>query len=126
VVVDDNVDAATSLAALLDSNGHVVRTCYDGSHAFEAAAELVPDVAFIDLNMPHPDGIELAKMIRKQPWGKGVRLVALTGMGQPADLVRTREAGFDEHLTKPASEAELLTAVAMARHTASNVVAFRS
>ena len=126
VVVDDNVDAATSLAALLDSNGHIVRTCYDGSHAFEAAAQLVPDVAFIDLNMPHPDGIELAKMIRKQPWGKGVRLVALTGMGQPADLARTREAGFDEHLTKPASEAQLLTAVAMARHTASNVVAFRS
>ena len=126
VVVDDNVDAATSLAALLDSNGHMVRTCYDGSHAFEAASELVPDVAFIDLNMPHPDGIELAKMIRKQPWGKGVRLVALTGMGQPGDLVRTREAGFDEHLTKPASEADLLTAVAMARKTASNVVAFRA
>ena len=126
VVVDDNVDAATSLAALLDANGHTVRTCYDGSRAFEAAAELVPDVAFIDLNMPHPDGIELAKMIRKQPWGKGVRLVALTGMGQPADLARTREAGFDEHLTKPADPAALLDAAMTPKYAASNVVAFRS
>jgi len=126
VVVDDNVDAATSLAALLDANGHRVRTCYDGSRAFEAAAELIPDVVFIDLNMPHPDGIELAKMIRKQPWGKGVRLVALTGMGQPTDLARTRAAGFDEHLTKPADPADLLEAAAAPKFAASNVVAFRS
>jgi CheY-like chemotaxis protein len=126
VVVDDNIDAATSLAALLDANGHTVRTCYDGSHAFEAAAELIPDVAFIDLNMPHPDGIELATMIRRQPWGKGVRLVALTGMGQPADLARTREAGFDEHLTKPASTADLFKAVAASGHVATNVVPFRA
>lgn len=126
VVVDDNVDAATSLAALLDANGHTVRTCYDGSRAFEAAAELVPDVAFIDLNMPHPDGIELAKMIRKQPWGRGVRLVALTGMGQPADLARTRAADFDQHLTKPASPEDLLEAATAPRYAVSNVVAFRS
>ena len=126
VVVDDNIDAATSLAALLEANGHTVRTCYDGSHAFEAAAELIPDVAFIDLNMPHPDGIELAKMIRKQPWGKSVCLVALTGMGLPADLARTRAAGFDEHLTKPADSADLLAAAAKPRYPASNVVAFRS
>ena len=126
VVVDDNVDAATSLAALLDANGHTVRTCYDGSRAFESAAELAPDVAFIDLNMPHPDGIELAKMIRKQPWGKYVYLVALTGMGAPADLARTRAAGFDEHLTKPADPAVLLEAAAKSNYPASNVVAFRA
>jgi CheY-like chemotaxis protein len=126
VVVDDNIDAATSLAALLDANGHTVRTCYDGSHAFEAAAELIPDVAFIDLNMPHPDGIELAKMIRKQPWGRSVRLVALTGMGQPADLARTRAAGFDEHLTKPADPAALLEALTTPKYAASNVVVFRA
>ena len=126
VVVDDNVDAATSLAALLDANGHTVRTCYDGSRAFEAAAELVPDVAFIDLNMPHPDGIELAKMIRKQPWGKNVHLVALTGMGQPDDLARTRAAGFDKHLTKPADPVDLLEAAAALKYAASNIVAFRS
>jgi CheY-like chemotaxis protein len=82
-------------------------------------------VAFIDLNMPHPDGIELAQMIRRQPWGKGVRLVALTGMGQPGDLARTRDAGFDEHLTKPASPASLFKALATPRYAATNVVAFR-
>lgn len=65
-------------------------------------------------------------MIRKQPWGKGVRLVALTGMGQPADLARTREAGFDEHLTKPADPAALLEAAMTLKYAASNVVAFRS
>ena len=125
LVVDDNVDAATSLGALLESHGHAVRTCFDGTSAFEAAAQLIPDVAFIDLNMPHPDGIELAQMIRRQPWGPGVRLVALTGMGQPGDLARTREAGFDEHLTKPASPASLFEALATPRYAGANVVAFR-
>ena len=125
LVVDDNVDAATSLGALLESHGHSVRTCFDGSSAFQAATQLTPDVAFIDLNMPHPDGIELAKMIRRQPWGMGVRLVALTGMGQPGDLARTREAGFDEHLTKPASPAALFKALVIPRYAGTNVVAFR-
>jgi signal transduction histidine kinase/CheY-like chemotaxis protein len=127
LVVDDNVDAATSLGELLRSNGHSVRTCFDGSSAFEAASQLTPEVAFIDLNMPQPDGVELAIMIRRQPWGKGVRLVALTGMGQPADLARTREAGFDQHLTKPASPADLFRAVASSGYVvATNVVAFRA
>jgi CheY-like chemotaxis protein len=124
--VDDNADAAKSLGALLDSNGHSVRTCFDGASAFETAQKWVPDVAFVDLNMPPPDGIELAKMMRKQAWGKVVKIVALTGMGQPADLARTREAGFDEHLTKPASPAELFRAIAVPRYFGKNVVAFRA
>jgi CheY-like chemotaxis protein len=111
----------------LESNGHTVRTCFDGASAFAAAAELVPEVAFIDLNMPQPDGIELAQMIRRQPWGKNVRLVALTGMGQPADLARTREAGFDEHLTKPASTGAIFKSIETPRQaTVSNVVPFRA
>jgi signal transduction histidine kinase/CheY-like chemotaxis protein len=126
LVVDDNVDAATSLGSLLESNGHSVQTCFDGTSAFEAAARSIPEVAFIDLNMPQPDGIELAKMLRKQPWGKSVKLVALTGMGQPADLARTRAAGFDEHLTKPASPNDILRALATPRFPGTNVVAFRS
>ena len=125
LVVDDNADATRSLAALLESNGHSVRSCFEGATAFETAKQWTPDVAFIDLNMPPPDGLELVKMIRKQPWGNGVKLVALTGMGQPADLARTREAGFDEHLTKPASAAELLKAIATPRYFGKNVVAFR-
>jgi signal transduction histidine kinase len=115
LIVDDNVDAATSLGTLLRYRGHSVHTCFDGSTAFAAAAHSPPDVAFIDLNMPHPDGAELATMIRGQPWGETVKLVALTGMGQPADLERTRTAGFDEHLTKPANPDDLFRAVATLR-----------
>jgi CheY-like chemotaxis protein len=112
LVVDDNVDAATSLATLLEMRGHRVRTCFGGSAAFEAASASPPEVAFIDLNMPHPDGIELSQLIRGQPWGTAVKLIALTGMGQPDDHARTRAAGFDEHLTKPVNPDDLLTAIA--------------
>ncbi len=117
LIVDDNVDAATSLGTLLRYRGHSVHTCFDGSTAFAAATRSPPDVAFIDLNMPHPDGAELATMIRGQPWGVSVKLVALTGMGQPADLERTRVAGFDEHLTKPANPDDLFRAVSTLRAT---------
>jgi signal transduction histidine kinase/CheY-like chemotaxis protein len=115
LIVDDNVDAATSLGTLLQYRGHSVDTYFDGSAAFEAATRSPPDVAFIDLNMPHLDGTELAALIRGQPWGVGVKLVALTGMGQPADVERTRVAGFDEHLTKPADPDALFRAVATLR-----------
>jgi signal transduction histidine kinase/CheY-like chemotaxis protein len=115
LIVDDNVDAARSLGTLLQYRGHSVRSCFDGSTAFEAAARSPPDVAFIDLNMPHPDGAELAVMIRGQPWGGSVKLIALTGMGQAADLERTRVAGFDGHLTKPADPDDLFRAVATLR-----------
>jgi len=100
--VDDNVDAANSLATLLELRGHRVRTCFDGSAAFEEASRSHPDVAFIDLNMPRMDGAEVARRLRLTPWGRKARLVALTGMGQQSDIDRTREAGFDEHITKPA------------------------
>ncbi len=111
LVVDDNVDAANSLATLLELRGHRVRTCFDGSAAFEAASSSNPDVAFIDLNMPHLNGIELSRMIRGQPWGRRLRLIALTGMGQPEDHARSRAAGFDQHLTKPVDPEELASAI---------------
>ncbi len=125
LVVDDNVDAATSLGTLLQCRGHSVHTCFDGSTAFETAARLPPEVAFIDLNMPHPDGAELARMIRRQVWGNSVKLIALTGMGQPADLERTRAAGFDEHLTKPADPDALFKAVGALRCADSQAVVLR-
>jgi two-component system CheB/CheR fusion protein len=71
------------------------------------AERLRPDVAFIDLNMPEMDGYELAKRSRAAAWGRNLTLVALTGMGQKADVVETRAAGFDEHLTKPADPARV-------------------
>jgi signal transduction histidine kinase/ActR/RegA family two-component response regulator len=123
LVVDDNVDAASSLRTLLECRGHSVVTCFDGFTAFESATRSPPDVAFIDLNMPHPDGAELARMIRLEAWGDGVKLIALTGMGQPADVERSRAAGFDEHLTKPADPEDLFRTVATLRRAEAGLVA---
>jgi CheY-like chemotaxis protein/anti-sigma regulatory factor (Ser/Thr protein kinase) len=102
LVVDDNVDAAQTLAQYLRLTGHRVESALDGEAALRIAEVLHPDVAFIDLNMPRMDGAEVARRLRLTPWGRSARLVALTGMGQQADIERTREAGFDEHITKPA------------------------
>jgi len=102
LVVDDNVDAAQTLAQYLRLTGHRVESALDGEAALRIAEILHPDVAFIDLNMPRMDGAEVARRLRLTPWGRKARLVALTGMGQQADIDRTREAGFDEHITKPA------------------------
>jgi signal transduction histidine kinase/CheY-like chemotaxis protein len=118
LIVDDNVDAATSLATLLEYKGHSVRTCFDGATAFEVATHSTPEIAFIDLNMPDPDGVELARMIRRQPWGESVKLIALTGMGHPADVERTRAADFDQHMTKPADPDDLFRAIATPRQVA--------
>ncbi len=107
LVVDDNEDAAQTLADLLRLDGHAVEAACDGPGALRAAERLRPDVAFIDLNMPEMDGYELAKRLRATPWGANATLVALTGMGQKADVAQTRAAGFDEHLTKPADPARV-------------------
>jgi len=82
-----------------------------------------PDVAFIDLNMPDPDGAELARMIRQQPWGQSVKLVALTGMGEEEHLERTRPPHFDERLMKPADPNDLLRTIAAPRADAPAPVA---
>jgi CheY-like chemotaxis protein len=108
LVVDDNVDAAQTLAACLRMDGHRVESALDGEAALRIAEVLRPDVAFIDLNMPRMDGAEVARRLRVTPWGRSAHLVALTGMGQPEDLTRTREAGFDEHITKPADLKHIL------------------
>jgi signal transduction histidine kinase/CheY-like chemotaxis protein len=126
LVVDDNVDAATSLATLLQHRGHQVRACFDGSAAFEQASLSVPEVAFVDLNMPAPDGIELCRMIRSQAWGQHIKLIALTGMGQPDDLERSRSAGFDLHLTKPVNPDELLVAIATLPHQGGTAIELAS
>jgi PAS domain S-box-containing protein len=101
LVVDDNVDAADSLALLLRLQGHEVQVAYDGLAALAKAEASVPAVAFLDIGMPAMDGHELARAFRARPALAGVRLVALTGWGQPEDRQRTRAAGFDHHLVKP-------------------------
>jgi len=107
LVVDDNVDAADTLSDLLRIEGFDVRKCYNGADALALAREFHPDVAFIDLNMPGMSGFELAGELRTQGWASGMRLVALTGMGQKTDVEATRAAGFHAHITKPASAEEL-------------------
>jgi signal transduction histidine kinase/ActR/RegA family two-component response regulator len=102
LVVDDNTDAAESLAVLLRLQGHSVRVAHDGPAALELAGSDPPEVAFLDIGMPHMDGLELARRFRNDPRLAGVRLIALTGWGQEEDRRRTREAGFDLHLVKPA------------------------
>jgi signal transduction histidine kinase/CheY-like chemotaxis protein len=107
LVVDDNADAARTLAELLRLDGHRVEIAGDGADALRIAEAQRPELVFLDLNMPGMDGFDLALRLRATPWGQDARLVALTGMGQQADIARTRGAGFDEHLTKPADPARV-------------------
>ena len=108
LIVDDNADAADSLAQILRLEGFEVRACYDGAEALRSAREFRPDVAFIDLNMPGMSGTELAARLRSESWAGAITLVALTGMGQKSDMEATRAAGFDAHLTKPADSDDVV------------------
>ncbi len=109
LVVDDNVDAAQALQQLLSLQGHLVRTCASGREAVEAAGPFAPDVIFMDIGMADIDGLTATRLIRAQPFGAGVRIVALTGWGQETDRRMTREAGIDEHLVKPVSVEDVLS-----------------
>jgi len=103
LVTDDNVDAADTLAFLLREKGHEVHVAYDGEDAVRAAASFRPDLAFLDIGMPRMDGYQAARTLRMLPGLGKLRLVALTGWGAQEDRARTRAAGFDHHLLKPAS-----------------------
>jgi CheY-like chemotaxis protein len=109
LVADDNRDSADSLASMLSLMGHEAHAAYDGSDAIEKAAACRPDVIVLDLGMPRMDGYEAARRIRNEPWSDGVLLVALTGWGQEEDRNRAKKAGFDHHLTKPASPEVLVS-----------------
>ncbi|HVT27553.1 MAG TPA: ATP-binding protein, partial [Lacipirellulaceae bacterium] len=101
LVVDDNEDAANSLAMLLRMNRHEVETVNEGHEAIEKAESLQPDLMLLDLGLPGMSGYEVCRLIRRTPWGKNIRIVALTGWGQEQDRRSTRDAGFDDHLVKP-------------------------
>jgi PAS domain S-box-containing protein len=101
LVVDDNVDAADSLALFLKITGYQTRVAYDGRTAVEMAEILKPAVVLLDLGLPYLNGHEVARRLRALPWGRTARLIALTGWGQEEDVLRSRASGFDEHLTKP-------------------------
>jgi CheY-like chemotaxis protein len=101
LVADDNADSAGSLAMLLELQGYDVRTASDGLEAFQIASQFVPDAILLDIGMPSMNGYDAAQRIREQPWGKDILLIAQTGWGQERDRQRSRDAGFDAHLTKP-------------------------
>jgi signal transduction histidine kinase len=101
LVVDDNTDAAVVLAEWLSAVGHTTRIAHDGPSALRIAQELEPDVAVVDIGLPVMDGYELARRLRALPALERLHLIAVTGYGQSEDRLRSREAGFDEHLVKP-------------------------
>ena len=107
LVADDNRDAALTLRALLELDGHEVHVAHDGQSALEIAERLQPQIAILDIGMPKLNGYEIARRIRSAAWGPGMRLVALTGWGQEGDRQRALAAGFDEHVTKPVDPHEL-------------------
>jgi PAS domain S-box-containing protein len=111
LVVDDNVESAVSLQLLLELEGFVVRLAHDGMQAVEAAEAHRPDTIVRDLGMPVMDGLEACRRIRRAPWGRSARIIALTGWGSEADRERTAAAGFDLHLVKPVEPDRLLQAI---------------
>jgi PAS domain S-box-containing protein len=107
LVVDDLLDSAESLAMLLRLDGHEVRVANDGPSALEAAQRFRPELVLLDLGLPGLSGFEVCRRIRKEPWGREVFVVALTGWGQDEDRRKSEEAGFDAHLVKPVHPEEL-------------------
>jgi len=111
LVVDDNVDAVTSLATLLTLSGHRVVSAHNGRDALRQAADDPPDTILLDLGLPGMDGYEVARRLRALPALASTRLIAMTGYGQEEDRRATGEAGFDGHLVKPVEYADLLKAI---------------
>jgi CheY-like chemotaxis protein len=107
LVVDDNVDAATSLRILLKRQGARVEVAHSGPEALEVIENSRPSVVLLDIGMPGMDGFEVATRVRQNHDYDDIVLIALTGWGQEEDRQRTRDAGFNHHLVKPADINEL-------------------
>jgi PAS domain S-box-containing protein len=108
LVVDDNADVIETLAAVLRQRGHDVRTAREGREALDLAAVETPDVVVLDVGMPGLTGHDVARELRRRPHGDALLIFAVTGWGSESDRRRTRDAGFDEHLTKPVDVDELV------------------
>jgi CheY-like chemotaxis protein len=106
LVVDDNRDAAESLADLVSMLGHVSEVAFDGPSAVEKARALRPEVVLCDIGLPGMDGYAVARALRSEH-GAALRLVAVSGYAQPEDVRRAAEAGFDAHLAKPPDPADI-------------------
>jgi CheY-like chemotaxis protein len=106
-VVDDNEDAANSLAMMLRLEGQDVLTAYSARGAFSAADQFKPELVLLDIGLPQMDGYEVARRLRARYGSACPRLIALTGYGQPEDQARALAAGFTAHLTKPIDPQQL-------------------
>jgi signal transduction histidine kinase/DNA-binding response OmpR family regulator len=111
LVVDDNRDAAQSIASFMQIEGHEVRMAGDGMQALEAAASFAPDVVVLDIGLPLLDGYEVARRLREIPATRHALVLALTGYGQQEDRLIAHGAGFDRHFVKPADPTELLASI---------------
>jgi PAS domain S-box-containing protein len=114
LIVDDNVDAATSLSYVLALAGYQTAVAHDGRRALDLAETLRPSVVLLDIGLPSMSGHEVARHLRAVPWGKDLRLIAVTGWGHERDRMKSLEAGFDAHLTKPIDPELLLQHIALA------------
>ena len=103
LVADDNSDSAESMAIMLELLHNEVVTAHDGLDVLAKAEEFRPDVILMDVGMPKLNGLETTKRLRERPWGRDVKIIAVTGWGQEGDRERTRTAGCDGHLVKPIS-----------------------
>ncbi|MGH6608833.1 MAG: hybrid sensor histidine kinase/response regulator [Burkholderiaceae bacterium] len=117
LVIDDNQDAAESMAALLRLSGHEVAVGHDGAQALQLAEQFKPQILLLDISMPKMNGHEAARKLRQTEWGKPIYIVALSGFGQDHDRARSLEAGCNAHYTKPLSPQDLDQALAGARDT---------
>jgi CheY-like chemotaxis protein len=121
LVVDDNVDAALSVERLLKLWGHEVLTVFNGRDALEKARAFRPHVVLLDIGMPGMSGYEVAQHLRAEREFEGVVITALTGYGQAEDRRRSREAGFNHHLTKPPDPTALAELIASPQNYFRNI-----
>ncbi|MBK7268350.1 MAG: response regulator [Flavobacteriales bacterium] len=112
LVVDDNVDAALMLERLLQLNGKQTRVAHSGPDALEVAEQFRPHLILLDIGLPKLNGYEVCRRIRRQPWGKDMVVIALTGWGQEEDRKRSKEAGFNAHFVKPLEREALMLVLA--------------
>ena len=112
LVVEDNINSAEMLVALLHIEGHEVQVAHDGPIAVEIAREFRPEVILLDIGLPKMDGFEVARHLRSFAETRAATLIAISGYGQAADRQRSKDAGFDHHLVKPVDRKTLTSLLA--------------